>query len=451
MRYYQLGFALLLYACSKKDQPTPAPVPTGPVTQKEVNTWMLDSMRYFYLWNETLPTQADTATETVTYFNALKNNADPFSLLYNPGNWSTYPRYMLYNYGMDFSVIEWPDVLESAIGVVTLVIPGSNAANAGFKRGDYFTRINNTVVTAANAASLTAQILREGTASFTPAVISGNTVTEETARSISLGIATEDPIYAKTVIHQQNKQIAYLFYNAFKDSYNNQLIAAFQDFKNQGATELILDMRYNTGGSVAAAAMLTALIAPNVSGNSIFVQYTGNNKQSSRKLSFGAAMSYPEEGSPVAFSSIQPARLSLNRVLILTGPQTISAAELTINNLKPYTTVIQVGGTTYGKDKGAITIKDGRGRITWILQPITYRLANAKGEGNYDKGITPQYNVNEMNSLPLTAPGDPKDPLITKALAIIVGNARITTPETAVNIRTSYTTQKKVSDVILSH
>ncbi|PSL49730.1 C-terminal processing protease CtpA/Prc [Chitinophaga niastensis] len=447
MRYYHLGIALLLCACGKKDQPVP--VPSGPVTQQEINNWVLDSMRYFYLWNDNLPQKADATMETRAFFQSLKNPVDPFSLIYNPGNFATMPRYMLNNYGMDYSIIAWPAATGSAIGVVKLVIPGSNAATAGFRRGSYFTKINSAALTPTNAATLTEQVLKDGQGIFTPATISGGVVTEGNPVTVLLGIATENPIYAKTIINSNNKKIAYLFYNAFNDAYNNSLISAFQDFKNQGATELILDMRYNTGGSVAAAAVLTALTATGITEKSTFVQYSGNKNQGTQQLSFGATMASPESGSAIAFSSVQSAALALSRVFILTSHETISAAELTINNLKPYTKVIQIGDTTYGKDKGAISIKDGRGRITWIMHPITYKLSNAKGEGNYEKGIPPTYLSDEMNTQPLAAIGDVKDVMITKAISIIAGNGRTAIPESNTYTRTWYVTPQMNSELII--
>ncbi|MCW3462820.1 S41 family peptidase [Chitinophaga nivalis] len=451
MRNYLLGVTLLLCACSKKDQPAPPPPrPSGPATQQDINKWILDSMRHYYLWNDQLPTTVDATLSAPDYFQSIKNANDPFSLLYNPGNWNTYPRYMFYNYGMNYNVIPWPSAPGGAIGVIELVIPGSNAAAAGFSRGHYFTRINGTPLTAANAPALTAQVLKTGEGAFTPATINNGMVTEGQPRTVLLGIATENPLYANSVMTVENKKIAYLFYNAFNDIYNQELITAFRNFKSQGATELILDMRYNTGGSLAAAATLSTLIAPGIAANTPFVQYTGNSRLPFRQLDFSTTMSYPESGNAIPFNQVQPASLSLQRVYILTGHETISAAELTINNLKPYTKVIQIGQTTFGKDKGAITIKENSGWITWILQPITYRLANARGEGNYTKGIAPDHTIDEMNTQPLLALGDSKDPLIAKALALITGHSRkAAVPESITSVPSYFHTQQKVQEVIL--
>lgn len=414
MKRYTLVF-LLLAACSKKDQPV-TPVPTGPVTQKETNSWILDSMRYFYLWNDQLPPNVDTTLTATAFFAQLKNKDDRFSFLYKPADESTYPKYMLFIYGFDFSVIDGPTGIT---GVVKLVIPGSVAALKGIQRGSYFTQINGTTLTANNAVTLSNTLLQSGTtASFTMA--DGKIIT---LSAESLG---ENPIYQQTTSTINGKVVAYLFYNYFNDTYNRALTLAFQQFKEAGATELILDLRYNPGGSVAAAALINAMIAPNINEQSIFAEYSGNNHMGQRNVSYKSALSVPESGSPVAFSSLSAGRLSLNRVFILSGAKTASAAELTINSLKPYTTVIQIGEKTYGKDKGAVIIQDTRSpqRIPWALLPITYNLLNSKAEGGYSQGITPDYITDEMATQPLLPIGDQGDPLIAKAIAIISGNNR---------------------------
>jgi carboxyl-terminal processing protease len=406
-----LPFLLLLAACNKKDQPVPS-IPTGPVTQKETNSWMLDSMRYFYLWNDQLPATVDTTLNATDYFARLKNKDDRFSFLYKPADQTTYPKYMLFVYGFDFSIIDGPTGIT---GVVKLIIPGSVAALKGMQRGSYFTQINGTTITADNAATLSNAVLQSGTtASFTMA--DGKVIT---LSAESLG---ENPIYQQTTATINGKVVAYLFYNYFNDTYNRSLVQTFQQFKDAGATELILDLRYNPGGSVAAAALINAMIAPNITEQSVFAEYSGNSHLGQRNISYKSALSVPESGTPVAFSALSPGRLSLNRVFILSGAKTASAAELTINSLKPYTTVIQIGEKTYGKDKGAVIITDKR--IPWALLPITYNLLNSKSQGGYSQGITPDYIADEMATLPLLPIGDKGDPLIAKAISIISGNGR---------------------------
>lgn len=412
---------LALAACQKKD--ITDPVPTGPVTQAEVNKWVLDSMRYYYLWNDGLPGKVDTTLSPLHWFASLRRGDDPFSLLYNSTDPSTLQRYFLYTYGIDFSVISWPAAPGGALGVIRQVVPGGAAAMAGLQRGQMFTHINGTALTGSNAAALSDAWLGGTQATLK--------LSDSTTVDVYLAGNYEYPVY-HTLLQSGGRKVGYVFYDAFNDDLNNSLVAAFSDLKTAGAQELVLDLRYNTGGSLSAAAVLTALIAPNVNANTNFLQLSGNGHLGTRSSSFASIMAYPERGQAPVFSTVQPAQLSLPRVFILTTHKTISAAELTINCLKAYTQVIQIGETTYGKDKAAIVITDQRSvkRLNWVLEPLTYRLLNAKGSGGYTAGIAPQYVLDEMGSLPLRAFGDPADPLLAKALGLISGSGRSESPAT---------------------
>jgi C-terminal processing protease CtpA/Prc len=445
MKRYSLVF-LLLVACSKKDQPV-TPVPTGPVTQKETNSWMLDSMKYFYLWNDQLPATADTTLTTTAFFNQIKSKEDRFSFIYKPADISTYPKYMLYMYGIDFSVIDWPSAPGGALGVVKIVLPGSVADQNGIKRGHYFTQINGTTLTGTNATTLSNALLEASSAALTMATVNNTTIKEDSTISLPAQSLSEKPIYQATTWHINGKIVAYLFYNAFDDNYNQALTTAFQQFKNAAATELILDLRYNPGGSVAGAALLNAFIAPGINEQSTFAKYSGNKHLGQRTISYKSALSVPESGSPINFNSLAGSRLSLSRVFILSGAKTASAAELTINSLKPYTTVVQIGQSTFGKDKGAVIISDTRSpqRIPWAILPITYNLLNAKGEGGYTLGITPLYQVDEQATQPLSPIGNTNDPLIAKAINIINGGARERETNTAV--RNYYDSRQQAADM----
>lgn len=410
-----LALLPLAIACQKKD--IVSPEPTGPVTQAEVNKWVLDSMRYYYLWNDGLPSKVDTTLTPMNWFAKLRRNDDPFSLLYNSADPSTLQRYFLYTYGIDFSVISWPAAPGGALGIIKQVVPGGAAAMAGLQRGQSFTHINGTALTSNNASALSDAWLAGTQATLK--------LSDSTTADVYLAGNYEYPVY-HTLLQSGNKKTGYIFYDAFNDDLNNSLIAAFRDLKTAGAQELVLDLRYNTGGSLSAAAVLTALIAPNVNAGTNFLQLAGNGHLGTHTSNFANIMAYPERGQAPVFSNVQPAQLSLSRVFVLTTRKTISAAELTINCLKAYTQVIQIGETTYGKDKAAVVITDQRSakRLSWVLEPLTYRLLNIKGNGGYTSGIAPQYTLDEMGSLPLRAFGDPEDPLLAKALSLISSNGR---------------------------
>lgn len=422
------GIAMIMLSCRKEDKIIPDPLPTGPVTRLETSKWILDSMRYYYLWNTALPEKADTQLTAIPYFNTLKLPADTFSQIIDlndiPG---TSKKDFLHTFGFDFAVVS-VNGIERPLGLLKFVIPGSAAWQDGLRRGDYFTKINNIPLTPQNAAGLSEALLDNHQGTLTKADITNNTVSE--TREIPLQGATlqENPLYSYQTFSNQGHPTGYIFYNYFDDFYNNALLDAFTKLKQDGIKELIIDLRYNPGGSVAAAAALITLIAPATNENSILARYTGNRKLGTQSITFGQALAVPESRVVIPFSKLATGRSAISRVFILTTPQTASASELVINNLKPYIQVITIGERTYGKDKGAVVITDMRSprRLSWALAPITYLLSNAKGEGNYTSGIAPDYIIYELNRQPLLPMGNPADPLIAKALAIIRRDGRTT-------------------------
>lgn len=441
----------LLWACGKDNDPA---TPNGPVTNAEVNRWILDSMSYFYYWKDGLPATPDASAEATAWFGQLKNTADRFSIIYDPAVPASYPAGLRSIYGMEATVIAYPKAPGGALGVVQLVQPGSPAASKELKRGQLFTRINGTLLSTGNAASLMSKLVTDKEADLTMATLgTDGAITETTVQKVTAGGITQEPAIQQSVVLNTTPKTAYLCFNYFDDTQSAVLLQTFSAFKQQGVQQLVLDLRYSPGGSTAMAAILTALIGNHIDAGSIFAKYIGNNRLGSRTMTFAQTMALPESGTAVTFSQVKPIQLQLSKVYILTGPHTASAAEMIVNNLKPYTNIVQIGSTTLGKDEGMITIADGRNprRIPWVLMPIAYKLQNATGEGGYNKGIAPAYPVDELAALPLQPLGNTADPLTAKALELIgVAGGRISrNPLTAV--QNAATSPAMAHPVLISH
>jgi C-terminal processing protease CtpA/Prc len=131
----------------------------------------------------------------------------------------------------------------------------------------------------------------------------------------------------------------------------------FAEFKAEGVQELIVDLRYNYGGSVSAAAPLLADSCRNFV-RSPFILFKGNKNGGEVKRTFAQQIAYDPKA--LDFNTLRSNALGLSRVYILTSNSTASAAEIVVNNLKPYLQVIQIGNTTLGKDMAGFTVEDKR-------------------------------------------------------------------------------------------
>ena len=92
---------------------------------------------------------------------------------------------------------------------------------------------------------------------------------EETGSTIDLVKEeyTENPIFITETFDVAGGKVGYLMYNSFFSNFDAELNAAFGDFKSQGVTDLILDLRYNGGGSVRTATDLAAMITGQFAGD----------------------------------------------------------------------------------------------------------------------------------------------------------------------------------------
>lgn len=397
--------------CRKEETKQPE-YPQG--SNENINSWILDSMRVYYYWNNTLPANPNKSVAPVDFFSSLKNTNDKYSRLLNPNYPELYYQSLVWSFGFDLVTFQTPG--NEAQTMISLVVPESQADRAGLKRGDRISTFDNTVPTGANIPGLVDKVIKQGSASL---LLSANKNVTLTSYVVS-----ENPVHTFNVIKKEGRNIAYLFYNFFDTKGMPMLKEAFSYFKKQQASELIIDLRYNLGGDVAVAAALAVMIAPQINADDIFAEFRGNANAGIIRRSFKTALAKTERGTIIDFNEIAASRITISKVVFLTGKNTASAAELVINCLKPYITVTQIGEGTYGKDVASFPIFDNRNPTLvpdWRIEPIVFKLYNSAGVGNYPQGLEPDIAGNELSVLPLKPFGDQDDPLVKAAVSRITG------------------------------
>ena len=173
------------------------------------------------------------------------------------------------------------------------------------------------------------------------------------------------------IIEQNNDKIGYLVFNTFIEKAENELTNVFSSFKQAGIQELILDLRYNTGGRIRLANYLAGLISGNLVDGKIFIKNVHNDNY--RVWDYEYRFDEPQQA------------LDLNRVTIITSEETCSASETVINGLKPYIDIVTIGDTTCGKPVGM----HGYKIFDLHISPIEFLTQNALAEGDYFDGIPP--------------------------------------------------------------
>ena len=324
-------------------------------------------------------------------------------------------------------------------GWVRYVLPNSDAANKGIQRGDLFSAVDGVLLTVDNYRELLAA------ENFTLSMAdydNGNITPNGETIALLKTVISENPVYRSTIIPQGSNRIGYLMYNGFYPNYESYLNQAFADLKAQNITHFVLDLRYNSGGSIATATKLASMITGQFTGE-VFAKEQWNPK----------VQAFYEDVNPENLrnyftsklnSETPISSLNLSKIYILTSPSTASASELVINGLKPFIEVVQIGDKTTGKNVGSITLydspsfsrKDRSSKHTYAMQPIVLKVVNADDFGDYFNGISPDYMLQE-NLGNLGVLGDPTENLLSTALQIIGSSNRRTSTQPEITARFS--------------
>ena len=322
--------------------------------------------------------------------------------------------------GMEYGLRYIPGSSNDVYGYVRYVHPNSNADENNIKRGDVFNGINNTLLTINNYSDLLsndnyvvnfANYLDQNTSDISDdQVISNNTSIELSKLSFE-----KNPIHISSIIEHQNQTIGYLMYNRFIGDYDDDLISIFSNFKSNNITDLILDLRYNPGGSVNSSILLSSLITGQFSGEIISTEQWNDEIQSYYVANDPEFLINRFVGNSNS--------LNLNRVFILASQSSASASELVINCLDPYIDVVHIGTNTYGKYQASVTLydaenfsfEDANPNHTYALQPLVLKTLNSIGNTDYINGLNPDLVIDE-NTGNLGILGDVNEPLLALAL-----------------------------------
>lgn len=405
-----IAIIVLLISCTDHDENPPV-FPEG--STESVNLWVQDSLKRYYYWADQMPSKPDYHLPVQDFFKSMLAPQDRFSFIVNTTDPSSYPHSIRNMYGFDYTVIRRTN--GEVVTVIKLVLKDSPAFNAGLERGMIITKINGKAVTADNAESITSSMKELTVLDLTVGSWKNDSITEEKEIKVYYGLSLEQPLLSK-IFQKNGKKVGYLYIYDFPDGMTQKLSQKFAEFKAAGVQELILDLRYNYGGSVSAAAALCSLIPSGISSSSPFIIFKGNKNGGEVKRTFSQQITYDPKA--LDFNTLRTNALGLSKVYVLTSNSTASAAEIVINNLKPYLQVIQVGDITLGKDMAGFTVEDRRKpqKIHWQMHPVIYKVYNAVGSGEYSNGILPQVSLNEYITLPLLPLGHPDETLISSVL-----------------------------------
>ena len=302
--------------------------------------------------------------------------------------------------------------------VIAEAYEGAPAFAAGIDRGTAIVAIGTS---AANLRSISSIVSAEGTAGLTnalgpndPGVSRVLRITDASGtRDVTVAKAdySLDPIsdrYGAKIITEGGRNYGYINLRTFITSANDQLRAAFLNFRNQGVTDVIIDFRYNGGGLVSTAELMGDLLGRNRASSEIFSQTNFRSSKSTENDRH--------------FFTAQPESIAPTRIAFIGTGSTASASELVINSMLPYlgANMTLVGSNTYGKPVGQIALDkaecDDRMRV------VAFATGNSVGTSDYYDGLAPKITNSCAASDDLSLPlGDPREASVRAAINFLSG------------------------------
>ncbi|UYY57360.1 S41 family peptidase [Sphingomonas sp. S2-65] len=398
---------------------SPTPTPTAGCTLRDRQNWAFSVLKEWYLFPETLPASLDPSGYATleSYVDALTatargQNKDRYftyvtsiaqeNAYYSTGSSAGFGFRLSYdtNGGRVF-------VAES--------FEGAPALAAGIDRGAEILAVSGQPVSTLLANGGPQAVVN----AFGPDTAGTSRVLriQDSAGARDITVAKADytltPVssrYGVKILDNGGQRVGYVNLRTFIDTADPALRAAFAQFRAQGITNVIVDLRYNGGGLVSIAELMGDLL--------------GANRTSSDVFSFTTFRPEKSSFNDVDYFAPQPQSIAPTRVAFIGTGGTASASELTINGMLPYLRANEalVGGNTYGKPVGQIAVDktacDDRVRV------IAFATENRDHQGAYYDGLASKMDVTCRAADDLSRPmGDPAEASTRVALDFLAGRS----------------------------
>ena len=364
------------------------------------NQTVYQTLRDWYYWYDKIPSVSpfifadpDALLDTVRY-RPLDNTFSYISTAASSQAFYGESQYLGFGFSMKFTT-----------GYelrVTDVFPSSPASEIGFDRGSEILTLNGKSIQRTYEDGEWGTIWGGEEAGYAVNVGFKNAAGETRSGRIVKRVVTI-PTVPHVSIHQAGgKTTAYIVLKNFVEPSYAALDAAFARARDAGATELVLDVRYNGGGLIAVAQHLGGLIGGDRTSGEVFAQYVHNDKRSSQN----SALRFPRPA----------AAFPLNRLIVITTRSSASASELIINALRPFIPVVVIGDNSYGKPVGQYGFRF----CEKMLWPVAFSVQNARGQGDYFDGFVPDCRAADDIAYPI---GDAREASLATALSYVATGA----------------------------
>lgn len=403
------AFALLvlLAGCGGGGGEAPASSVSAATTVEK--SWVRAHLDDVYLWyDEIADVPAANYLTAPAYFNALLvKSRDRFSY-----STSEELAVRLFQQGRDFGYgVKWGWAAPGRL--FAYYVDPASPASVDITRGMELLAVNSVNLASIDSRSLSNLLFPQKVgASIALSLRAPGTQTRRviTLVSADYSITTVDKTDVFTL--PNGKKAGYMLFNQHLTTAEQGLIAAMSTFRQQGIDDLVLDLRYNTGGLLVLAEEVASMIGGAQVQGKVFERLIFNGRHPEKTA---------DPASTFRFTTLdrqggQLPQLGVGRLFVLTGSNTCSASETIINGLSPHMQVIRIGSTTCGKPYGFIS-QTNAGQTYFAIQ---FEGVNALGMADYKYGFAPACQVSDDLYFQL---GDMREARLAAALYYIQNNA----------------------------
>jgi len=314
-----------------------------------------------YFWAEYTPQSFDSSpyTEPQAMIDALKYSPlDRWSFVFSVDAYQALNGQSGFGFGFYPIYDMYGNLLVSTIEI------NSPADQAGIKRGDIIKTINGEVATEELFYGIQDERGKVGVFGI-----------NRGGESLTIAIAAQYYSYkvssGSVVQSEKGENVGYLRFDSFTDTATDEIEPIFTSFKQAEITKLVIDMRYNGGGSLNTASILLDKLV----------------RKRDNQIQFTTIWnsSYSHKNENYLFETDDNS-LDLKQIVFLVTDDSASASELVINSLSASylgVDVVLIGSTTHGKPVGM----SGALFDNNVYYIINFTLANGDGFYDYFNGL----------------------------------------------------------------
>jgi len=283
--------------------------------------------------------------------------------------------------------------------IVLFVRISSPADKAGVRRGDIIKKVDDENASIEKIVSYTTKLDKN---------VKFDIYRESIDNNLTIFIKVQDYSFKVSdtkILYTPNKQkIGYLRLDSFTSTATQEINYAFDYFKSENIDKLVVDLRYNGGGSVVTASILLDKFVRDRDNQVQFTMRWNDDYQNKNEVS--------------TFETDKNS-IDLEQIVFLTTQNTASASELVINAMKPYLgeNIVIIGDKTEGKPVGMEGKTDG----TYIYYLINFVIENYNGFYDYFDGLPVTNGCKTPDDITHQL-GDPQEEMLKKALFYIDNN-----------------------------